>query len=165
MPTNAHRSAVSMERSLIARLRRADFPPRRKRRGFQPRFHEPFGRGRQGNVEGKALARKLVHDGQDSRDGAIGQGVLGNIIGPNVPWVGRLETFRTRSATHLAASEPPHLEPMKPPQPPDALLIDWAATAHQRADAAIAIAGVVRGLLLNLGQERRIVPAGPHNER
>ena len=26
--------------SLIARLRRAGFPPRRKRRGFQPRFHE-----------------------------------------------------------------------------------------------------------------------------
>ena len=116
-----------------------------------------FSRGREGNVEGQALAGKLVHDGQNPQGGAIGQGVLDKIIGPNVAGVGRLEALQAGPTPCLAAGEPSHLEPMEPPQSPDTLLINRAAAAYERANPTIAIAWVARGQLLNLRHERRVI--------
>jgi hypothetical protein len=51
--------------SLIARLQRAGFPPRRKQRGFQPRFHEAGAKTHVCDIQDPNLIGRLRHPAAD----------------------------------------------------------------------------------------------------
>lgn len=70
--------------------------------------------------------------------------------------IGSLQALGTWSA-HTFANHALHLEPMQPPQPTHAFLVDSLLAIEQHADAAIAIARVLGSQFLNLAEHGAVI--------
>lgn len=91
-----------------------------------------LGRGRGIDVECQTLAGELVHHRPDAQRRAIGQGVLHEVVGPDMTRIGGNQAIG-RLAGRSPAARTLYVEPMLALQAPDALLVNPFFSTYQRS--------------------------------